>query len=1234
MSRFSYRPISANSSANTRRAILALVWWVLPMLILANPICVSAQDGGAVVSVSGRAEMLRGQDWRQVAPGAAIGEGDSVRTGEDSRVAIQLANGMQIKLNANSHLELKQISLPVVPASSGFVSNLFRVLRGEIWIRAEDGTLEVQTRPATATIRGTEFDLAVRGRDSARLVVVQGVVELANPLGSVLVAANETGTARVGRAPRKTILINPMDAVQWSLYYPRFVSYRDFPLSGVPRSDLEQRRSALIARTAPASQDPDTWVELGEVCFDLGLRRQAQAAFERAIRLAPEHARARTGLGWVALDGNMPEAARAEFEALESQSLMSMVGMANALYLLDRWEEADRSIAAAKRRFPASALPWVQATLVNLVKGRPDAADADIAQALARDPRNALALGLRSNMLLTQNRNDAALAVARSGVSADTHSPSAQLALSLAQQANFQIADALSAARRAVVLDPESPLTLIQESRLLFGMGQGQEAFALAEEAHRLDPDEALVNSTLGFLMLARGNEQSASEAFERAIERDSTRAEPRLGLGLGLFRQNRTEEALEQMQIATLLEPRVALYQSYLGKALYEVKEDALAAKHFALAKRLDPRDPTPYFYNAIRLSSVNRPNEAVRDLLESVRLNDNRAVYRSRLLLDEDLAARGATMGRLHGQLGFDHLAIQEGQTSLTRDPADYSAHRLLADAYSGGQRYESARASELLQSQLLQPVNVTPVRPQLAETKLLIPDGAGPSELSLNEYTALFVRERPSLMVSGIVGSNATLGDETVVSGIANGFSYSVGQFHYETEGFRDNNDLRHDLYNAVAQFAVTPELGLQAEVRRRESAYGDLRMDFDPNDFSRDNRTRIEQDSLRLGARFSPSARSDLIASFINTNKDTTESQVFQGIAERDTAIKQDGYQAETQYLFHGEALSLVGGIGRYQIDREQVDSFDFTSSIGIACPLPTCEFRRDAPLEHDNAYLYAHFNQSENVLWSFGLSYDDLEEGDLHRREVNPKLGLQWNINSRSRLRLAAFQMVKPALVVEQTIEPTQVAGFNQLFDDTNAAKSTVYGFGFDTAGNAPYYLGIELTHRAIEAPTFLISDSVESFEGFVDISESLARTYVYWAMNDRWSLSFDPQYQELNRTETTGNAPSRVKTAIAPLSARYHDPGGFFSSVTATFVDQEVERLASSTLRDGRDGFFLVDAEIGYRLKKRLGTLSLEVLNLFDQEFYFQDDNFQTSEPKNPRFVPDRQVFLRFSVSL
>jgi tetratricopeptide (TPR) repeat protein len=523
----------------------------------------------------------------------------------------------------------------------------------------------------------------------------------------VFVAAKEQAIAKPGEAPRKVVIINPRDAVQWALYYPGIVSYRDYPLSGVKPELLRERLAEAEYRVASSPQDVEAILGLGEVLFDLGRRTEASKAFEKALRLAPQAPQAHAGLGWVSLEEGKIEAVLEQFRRARPPTLGALVGRANALYRLDRLEEALGVIAEAKRRFPASPLPRTQRALIYLIQGRVVEAQAELGQALTLDPGHALAHGLRSNIYLVQNQKERALEAAQQAIAANPLSPSAHLDLSLVKQAEFKLEEALRAARKAVELGPENAQALIQVSRLLFGRGEVGEAFDLAERARRLAPQDPVVLSTWGFLQLARGKVKEAIEVFDRAIEQDSTRGEPHLGKGLALFRRGKIEEGEKEMRIATLLEPKVSLYHSYLGKALYEVKEDKLAEQQFALAKELDPRDTTPYFYDAIRKHSVNRPVEAIHDLQKSIELNDNRAVYRSRLLLDEDLAARGAALGRIYRELGFQQQALVEGWESLSQDPTDYTAHRLLSDSYSVLPRHEIARVSELLQSQLLQPI-----------------------------------------------------------------------------------------------------------------------------------------------------------------------------------------------------------------------------------------------------------------------------------------------------------------------------------------------------------------------------------------------------------------------------------------------------------------------------------------------------------------------------------------------
>ncbi len=128
------------------------------------------------------------------------------------------------------------------------------------------------------------------------------------------------------------------------------------------------------------------------------------------------------------------------------------------------------------------------------------------------------------------------------------------------------------------------------------------------------------------------------------------------------------------------------------------------------------------------------------------------------------------------------------------------------------------------------------------------------------------------------------------------------------------------------------------------------------------------------------------------------------------------------------------------------------------------------------------------------------------------------------------------------------------------------------------------------------------------------------------------------QYEEFEREDPLGfDIPTQVETITVPLGVRYFRTtglgAGFFAELVATYVHQEVDLPPTSTFGRDRDDFVLVDAAIGYRLPKRRGILSLEVRNLLDEGFLFQDVNIQLAEPSNPRFIPDRTILLRLTLN-
>jgi tetratricopeptide (TPR) repeat protein len=854
--------------------------------------------------------------------------------------------------------------------------------------------------------------------------------------------------------------------------------------------------------------------------------------------------------------------------------------------------------------------------------GRVEDAAAAIQRALALDPNAGEALAQRAIIQVVQNRKAAALADARRAVELSPDSSAARIALSYALQANFQLEEARATLREAVERQPEDALAWARLAELeqMFGeLGRSRDA---AERAVALAPELARTQIVLGFAELTRIEIDQAKASFERAIALDSANPLPRLGLGLAIIRSGALERGRKEIEIAAALDPNDSLIRSYLGKAYFEERRDPQDAEQYAIAKELDPNDPTPWFYDAIRLQTVNRPVEALRNIEKSIALNDNRAVYRSRLLLDEDLAVRQVSLARIYNNLGFEQLGLNEATQSLSLDPANYTAHRFLSDTYAGIPRSEIARASELLQSQLLQPINLNPVQPTLPVTDFSIAAGAGPAEAAFNEFTPLFTRNNAQLTTTGVVGNNDTYGGEGVLTMLYDRTSLSAGGSAFDTDGFRDNNDDKTKLADVYGQVAVTPKLNLQTEYRHRDTDQGDLFLNFDPDDFSRDDRRDLDQQTGRVGLRYAPAPSSDLLASvFYSDRKDKALAEDPFSLEGR---AQDKGYQAEAEYLFRRDNFNLVAGGGLYDIDIDQKLVADF----GIGDPIVVSD--EDSKSQQQKGFLYGNLRLPAAFYWTAGLSVDHFEEGDFDRDEVNPKIGLRWLLTDWFQVRLGYFETVKPALVVQQTIEPTQIAGFNQFFDDVNGSEASTYAGAFDVRILSNLYGGAEYRRRDVSSPATIFNISGEATTTTFSRDEDAYGAYLYWIPHEQWAVNLNVLYEKFG----PGRAGDPdVETITVPVALRYFNPNGLFAGLQVSYVHQDVDRPPDSTQNDGNEDVVLLDAAVGYRIPKRYGIVSLEVGNLLDQKFDYQDINFLTSERRASPLIPERTILARLTLS-
>jgi tetratricopeptide (TPR) repeat protein len=1041
------------------------------------------------------------------------------------------------------------------------------VFFGRLWahvVRWRERPTRFTTSGTIAAVRGTEVSFAVAADgDQTQLAVLEGKVFAENDAGSLELTGGQSATARKGVAPARGVKVRPKDAVQWAFYY--------FPVLSV------------------------TPGELGEG--------------------APWQAKAR-------------ESAKAWSSGNLDGALTSLEGVADSDIRDPRFFT-----------YRASLL---------LAAGSAEEAGKDLGRAERLAPGNAEALALHSIVAVARNENDQALSLAQKSIAAGPRSATGHIAFSYVQQAAFDLEGARASLEKAVELEPANALAWARLAEIRSSLGELGAALEAARKGADLAPGLARSQTVLGFAHLTQVRTGEARTAFEKAIGLDPSDPLPRLGLGLARIRDGELAEGSRDIEVAVSLDPGQSLLRAYLGKAYFEAKREQLVDREYDLAKQADPKDPTPYLYDAIAKQTTNRPIEALEDVQKAIELNDNRAVYRSRLLLDSDLAARSASLGRIYTDLGFQQLGLVEGWTSVNTDPSNYSAHRLLADNYAALPRHEIARVSELFQSQMLQPLNTTPIQPSLGESNLFLIGAQGPGVLSFNEFNPLFNRDQVNVQGGFFLGEDQTAAGEGILSGIYKKLSFSAGYSGYKTDGFRENSDQDDKIANAFVQAQLGPSTSVQAEVRYRNLESGDLGLHYYEDDFSALQRQKTDGTNLRVGLRqdFGPAVT--LLASYMHANKDIDFALPDPALLQSfDLAREEKSDSLEGQALFRGARFKLVAGAGYFDIDSNETTAFEIQDPLFGFTDVTT----GDSKTKHTNLYGYAYVSLPRNLTLTLGASGDLFDEAGTffsdfripglppeqpvpiepppvlgEKNQLNPKAGVSWSLATGTTLRGAWFRTLKRTLITDQTLEPTQVAGFNQFFDDPSATESEVWGAALDQKLGKKGFGGLAYSERDLTIPQLLLEDGVQwkTFERPGE--ERLARAYLFGTPHAWLSLGAEYSYERFELDPELFFSFSTVTTHRVPLSARFFHPSGFSAFLGATYLKQEGEfrRAAEFDYVPGETSFWVVDAGLRYRLPKRSGFIVAGVNNLTDET-----STYEATDPRNLGIRPGRVAYAR-----
>ena len=421
--------------------------------------------------------------------------------------------------------------------------------------------------------------------------------------------------------------------------------------------------------------------------YDQGRLPEAQQEAEQVRQRHPDNGLALTLLGWVSLQRYQPQEALAFFKRVRAPDWRAVVGEALARYRLGDAAGAYELVRQARQKLPPSPYLAVMSGYFSLMAGQVAEAQKDLESIASQaSPAALLAGSLLAQMYVAQNRKEAALSQASQVLSQAPDSPLAHLTMGVVKLSLFDRTAAQAQFEKALALDPNLLEAYLYLGRLLLGGEYLNQAVKIANRALSIAPNDAEVLSLAGFVRLAHRDYSGAFKFFNRALAANPYLGEPYIGLGIYHFRYREKDQALADMLAATLLDPRMSSYQSELGKSLYQVRAFDKSLEVYDYAKKLDPLDPTPYFYKGIALTDLNRPGEAVQEINKSIELNDNVAMFRSRSLLDQDLAVRNVSLAKAYQQLGLNEWGYSKAVTAVNYKPYDSSAHLFLRDIIIG--------------------------------------------------------------------------------------------------------------------------------------------------------------------------------------------------------------------------------------------------------------------------------------------------------------------------------------------------------------------------------------------------------------------------------------------------------------------------------------------------------------------------------------------------------------------
>jgi len=845
----------------------------------------------------------------------------------------------------------------------------------------------------------------------------------------------------------------------------------------------------------------------------------------------------------------------------------------------------------------------------------------------------------------------------------------------------ISLSAALESARRAVTNSPDFGFARERVAELEFSFGRTGRALDALDKSLALAPRNAQALALNGFLLASQNRVREAISWFNQALAVDTALGNAWLGRGLCRIRRGDSAGGREDLLVAAALEPQRAELRSYLGKAYANAGDYPRAAKELQLAKKLDPKDPTPWLYSALLNQENNRINDAIRDLEKSQALNENRSVYRSQLLLDQDQAVRSANLAAMYQDAGMDDVAVREAARAVNYDYANYSAHLFLANSYSGysdpnliNLRYETPTENEYLLANLLAPVGAGMLSPTISQ----------------QEYSPLFERNRLGVVSSSEYLSRGAWTESGAQFGTFDNFGYAVEGFYRTDNGQQVNNDVEQRQISGTFKVQVTPQDTVYLQIKQYDAHSGDLYQYYNPTNATRGFRVNEDQTpdvAFGYHHEWSPGVHTLLFATRLEdsltvTNPTGLSYVTFEptisgvptlvGIQQIATSENLSDrltlYSGELQQIWQTPEHNTIVGTRIQYGDFHIFDEQNTPNILGGVFPNPPTNAVHAAPLfRRISAYGYHQWQVFDPLQLIGGVTYDrntfpenfqtaPISGTERTEDQVSPKAGLILTPLEGTTLRFAyACSLAGASLDQSYQLEPSQVAGFIQSYRSiipesvvgpVPGAHFETYSFSLEQKFSTGTYLGIsgELLYSDVQQTVgaFGVFSGLD-FATPSGIQENLnfkEQSLLFTAnqlIGRNWSFGARYRLSQAVLNENISGAANLLIPPNFPTAQRLDsilnqlDLLAVFNHPCGIFAQSDVHWYVQNNIDEGDtepgDDFWQWNAFAGYRFLHRKAEVALGVLNITDQNYHLNPLNVYADLPRS------RTLALRLQIN-